>query len=515
MLKNLSPLTLILAVFAVAPLWLMPFDFWDGRVIDYALSTGDLRGLKVWFLQSRWDLQYGECVIIHSLETVTGISHRLWFAFIASLAIIGIAYETYRYARDVFRLPRFYALFACYLALFFPAWHTLAASVLLLHALCTWWLLSGVRLSKKTSKTSQWLGIVLIVASFQLNSDISVLVGLCVVECILEFFANRHVSPATWRRCGMLTGLAVGVFFIMKTFFKPYGLFEGYNHITAFESITNVWECLRLFARYAIWPTVVLGLVAIGFMLAILERCICHQPLLPWRGIFYALATHYPHILALTLLFFAATTPYVLVLKYAKFVEFYDWSHRNAFPLCMPLCVMGGFLASLLTTDFRSARIIATVCIGAYAVLLYMGYSQKMERSAFERGVIEALKIGTEPPSGAVFMQYDKMGKGTIRGYESNWLLWRAYGQLRWISKIDASGSARTIEPEAEVKTVMEGDDEALRLQYLLPVFHHPSCFTNIHLTGKRLTQLQSWAWIVGLHADPVIGAKYETECLP
>jgi len=522
MRKALVGFSILLVVTALAPLWLMPIDFWDGRIIDYAMTTGDLRGLKMWFFENRFILQYWFYAGVHNLAELTGISHRVWFAASASIAILGIAAETTCYGRGVLRLPQRYAVLAGYLALFFPPWDTLTSSDLLVHGLCVWWLLLGYRLSKSRHVPRRSLGVVCILVSFQLNSLPALLAGLCAADCLLAFRRDRSVAIDTWRRCAFVIGVTFIAFAIFKLGFPPYGGYEGYNRIVAFDSFSNMDRALRLLGRYCVWPVAVAGLACVGVLMAIgtaaLDRRIQGLPLFLMRDVFRevgrACARDYGALLAILLLFFAGVAPYVVVLKYAKFVEFNDWSQRNAYVLCLPLSLLGACLARLLAESLREsvptaryAVMIPMACLCGFASFLYGGYSQKIERASFELSVIQALKALPPPPAGAVFVRYDHMRGVAVRMYESNWLLWRAYGRLDWISAMGEHGTAQEIRLAESTQRAMDDGGEERRLEEMAPDLRTAYCHSDILLEGNRLTERRAWKWILGLRPLPEIKA--------
>ena len=56
---KLSTIPILVFIFLVTiPTFLLKNDIWDGVLIEYAAEIKDFRGLKNWFYESTWYLQY-------------------------------------------------------------------------------------------------------------------------------------------------------------------------------------------------------------------------------------------------------------------------------------------------------------------------------------------------------------------------------------------------------------------------------------------------------------------------
>ena len=60
-------------------------DFWDGVIISYGSSMQDLSGIKFWFFQSGWHLQYFQILAFHEVSTALSIDY-----IVANKAIVFI-----------------------------------------------------------------------------------------------------------------------------------------------------------------------------------------------------------------------------------------------------------------------------------------------------------------------------------------------------------------------------------------------------------------------------------------
>ena len=78
--------------------------------------------------------------------------------------------EVYLLAKNKFRITRETSLLSSLLFLCLPTWNVLSSSVMNIHIMCLYLSLIGVRIFLSISKLRQFLGIILILISYQLNS---------------------------------------------------------------------------------------------------------------------------------------------------------------------------------------------------------------------------------------------------------------------------------------------------------------------------------------------------------
>ena len=84
----LAPILLFL-ILVTAPILTMSRDMWDGTIIEYASMVNNYSGLKNWFLESGWFLQFPLSLFIIETAQVTGLSYKntnaLFVFFVAVL----------------------------------------------------------------------------------------------------------------------------------------------------------------------------------------------------------------------------------------------------------------------------------------------------------------------------------------------------------------------------------------------------------------------------------------------
>jgi len=499
-----------IALLAIAPLWPLPIDFWDGRVLDYAFANHDFRGLKPWLFGSRWYLAYYLDLAINTVSDFTTVSYRFWITAVASLAIVGVAVEVFYYAERTLRLTPRYTLLAAWLALLFPAWHTLAASVMLIFIICVWLVSLGYRLTLHSHIMTRCTGVVVVLLSFQLNSNCSFIIGLCLAECIFDFLHSGTIRRATWLRGVLLSVWALVTLLAIKLWLPPYGLYADYNHIALPHSLH---DCLPFILRtidFLAWPMIFLMVPVIGYLAVWLyNRKLADIASLP-----RALHAECGTALALACLTAAATLPYIAVLKSSHIYDYNDWSQRHAYLLCIPLSLMLAWMSQIATASLKDAKgtvLIPLLALLSFAVPLYIGYSHKVERASFELDVIEALKTKVAPPDGIVNIHYPDMADMTLRDYEASWLLWRAYHLRKWVAGFGHRLPVGHMEIPPLTQQVLAAKNPAVNLVYLLPDSTKIVCDTDIFLSGQRLATATAWKWLFGLSPLPAFSISSET----
>lgn len=477
--KSLFALCALIALF---PLWIMPTDFWDGEIVDFAFRRDDFEGLRLWFFESRWNLQYYLYESIRAIGKLTGISHRVLIPAIACLAVVGVAVEVERLGRSMLRLQGRGPFLAAIFALLFPAWHVLTSSALLMHILCVWWALLGYRLSKSRFAIG---GLLLAAASLQLNSNFMFLVGLVFADYLSGRFLRRDDGP-TIRRCVVWTVALVGAFLILKLGFPPYGQYAAYNRPRL--SFTLLVDFGRYLAVCLPPLLVLLALFLAAHRLGTTEK----RDLL-WRiGILLGL-------------FSAAVLPYVAVGKPAHPEHWNEWTHRNA----LLLVVFGSLTFATLAHVFEQrsfgslprSRLLGTMvalCAISSGVLLYRGYQFKVAQASYFDSLGVALQKMGEPRPGGVRLVLDEPSPMVARDYELNSLFEKTFGRAAWLTVVPVPHIFVTVK-------AMSQRPRSFRMMWIYPEMT-PDCLSVIRIRTRSTPwwQAESWLHLLGFSDPPV-----------
>ena len=108
--------SLMIIVFAL-PLLLITNDFWDGSLVAYGFRTDDLSGIRGWFYESGWHLQYYLYQIVYTISGYIGIKEALILKIITILSVIGISKEVKSLSLNTFKMSEKMAYISGYLVL--------------------------------------------------------------------------------------------------------------------------------------------------------------------------------------------------------------------------------------------------------------------------------------------------------------------------------------------------------------------------------------------------------------
>ena len=445
---------LIAFLLAGLPLLLLPIDFWDGRLLDYALTSGDLTGLRAWLTADRWGGYYHAAETLHGFLQATGLPYLPVAHSLQLLFLLGIAYETYRYALGMFRMEPSQARFAALLCLFFPAWHVLAASWLLSYLACVWLALIGYRL---LSGAFAPLGMVLLLASLQLNSNFTFLIGLALADRALARGRGEAIRISDRLRwSGVIAGSVAA--FLAVTFLLPRD-----TSMTSNEPFASPYPLfyIKALLHFAAWP------LAVAVLALATPRRLKHE------------------LLAILILFTAIAAPYVTVLKAPELTDLSDWSMRHAMLLAMPLSVFAAFASG----DRSLARLL---CFIAFATPYLMAQHGHYERAQRELALIAELKLHDAPPPGFVSLRMDDMHEIAIRGYEVQWLLWRAYGTLSWVAEMNTDLADHSFVLEPDANSALADPAPERRTAMLMPETPALACHTDLSFKDGLLAGMDT-----------------------
>ena len=441
---------LIIAFFCTAlPLMLLRIDFWDGRLVEYAMQTGDMRGLAVWLFGDRWHSYYYFCAGLLPLLQATGMPYLLVAHMLSLLCMAGIAREVYLYGLRMFALPAEQARFAAVLALFFPPFHILASSSMFSYLACVWLVLMGYRLLSSYTL----LGILLILPALNLNSNFSLLIGLALCDWYLAHSRSEYIPPAKKSAWLALCAASAAGFVALTLLVPKTGLHSEINKLYVPTDLTLYTSAI---AHFAIWP------LAITILALATPRKLKTQ------------------LLAVCILLFFIALPYVAVFKYPDITDRTDWSMRHGVLLVLPLCLFASFASG----NRQLARIL---CLIAFAVPYFNAYTQSYERATREMAIIEQLRAQPAPPAGLVSLHVESMHHVIVRDYEVQWLLWKAYGRLDWLAEMNAGPADHSFILGKEANAGL-ADTPATRLSMLMPESPQLTCHTDISFVGGKIT---------------------------
>jgi hypothetical protein len=414
-------------------------DMWDGTIISYAAKTGDFEGIKHWFFDSNYQIQYFLIRLTAGIAEFLGVSFHTFNILIILFALCVVISQTKVLACKIFGLSREFSIFAACLVAVMPVWNTLVSSVLTYHVLALGLGLFGFKLLLDKSKTLNACGLLFCGISFQLNSMLLFLPSLALVAFLTRTEAEN--KKIRLQHTGILLALATLYFTLIRTFHPPTGEFVGYNgFVTPFniDWFTTSLIDIKGFLTFLVIPILVL---------LIFTPLIVSRSKSQLKDRMLATARNKRNYMLIALMIFSVI-PYLAVGKHANIRDFTDWSGRQGFTLVVPLAI---FTASMLET-FIGPKDSAFVTTDKWLVftaffslisissILVLGLATKINRQDFEFDLRSELTDRVaEPAPGTLQIIGDGIPGPIFRGFESNFLLFETYGKIVWWSRISNS----------------------------------------------------------------------------
>ena len=442
-------------VVGVLPLWLSSTEMWDGVIGIHALTSRDWGTMHGWILNSNWYLTYVLFLLADVTHQITGLPLWVFFKLWISLMVLGIAFEAYRLAIDIFEIPPFIAEWVPALIFSFPLWYVFFSYTPMVgHLTCAWLALHGYRLIYSEKKWKRAGGFIFITLSFQLASNCAFLLSLEAVKWLL----CKDKSTWSYRRSIFLLLLALGAFAATRVVWPPVSTYVGYNQFLDPRALSSWVSYAKHIALFGTW-LVLLVPIAIGAWWTrrhhdYLQKNLQITYLKDWK-IWVSLA----------LLTFSACMPYVAVglgsplfainlfpaysvsaaLASASAsgpvtVWYGGWGARHMLLMLIPLVLSATWatsrsqrLASPASNSLLpplSGALIIMVTINLF--LGVSGHWAKLERLAQERTVVISLAVKPVLPDGEVELLFDKRIGYLVYMYEANSLLHKAYNDNKW-----------------------------------------------------------------------------------
>lgn len=457
-------LWLVAITAAMGPIWLVSRDIWDGAIGRYGMDVRQWQGVHEWLVPGNWGLMYLEFRGLSLLSALSGVPVWVCLKLLLTASVAGIGYEAKRLAEQLPGMTRRDCDAAGLLAIAFPCWYLLQGSTFI-YVIFIWWVFLGWRLVyRRGSATVQALGWVLVLCSYQVNSNFVMVFAL---EGMRWLVAGPPTGRDRWRTLGICTS-AVAVYSALRLVFPPVMLYAGYNNIVLPFTAQGLLAWVRAIAMYAtLLPLVALPGVA-AWLLA--RRQAPEGAATASRDGGAAWRTW----LAIGFLCVGAMFPYIAVGKGPPlfvvqlpdgllgtaqhmgqnvqdvfYMTFNGWSTRHTFLLALPAALLMARLARRTAagrtpqgdTHWRVAFGLAFV---ACIALNLGGHAAKLQRLTQEEALVRGLRAQPPPPDGLVNLVITTPVRWSMTVYEANYLLWLAYGSDRWATAVLQASAPET-----------------------------------------------------------------------
>ncbi len=435
-LLAIIPIALFFA-FVTTPMLTLSRDMWDGTIIEYASLIRDFSGLWSYFIESTWFLQYPLSLAVINFSDILGISYKNANAVFVFVFILILLRETFLFGRDQIKLPNKTAYFAISLLATSSVWGDLLSSIMTLHLGCMALGLLSVRAIHTGSSSIKFAGFAGLVMSLNLQSQ---LVYLPVLSYIYDL-SKANKDKNTWLiRPSFKT---IQIFFIgfilyaiVRIFFPPHGQYVNYNS----PILGSLLGLAKAGYSFLLFGTYLAPIVASVFIIAVLtDSSYNHQ-----KNIFITKLSLNPKWLVwLMILFLAGAFPYAVVGKTSTLWGVTDWKNRQAFLLAVPTALLTASYLQIMYEKAAVSLIKNTVLICGAVILLLNAFlllsatAYKVNRQIFVSQLEAEIKINEEKlQPGLLEIVGDGIPGPSLRGYESNFLMFTATGKADWWTRV-------------------------------------------------------------------------------
>jgi len=438
---NFFPILLFFLLVTI-PMLLMKRDIWDGTSIQYASLVKDFSGLKMWFLDSGWILQYPFTVAIIKFSQFSHLSFKVTNAFIVFILMFFLLREVFFLCKKTFKLSKFSTYFSVVLVSTFPAWASLMSSVMTFHLSCIFAGLLSVRLIHG-SGFKKVLGFFILIYSFGLNSNFTF---LPVLSYCYDFFKKDETNSSYLIKPSLRTIsifiLGLTVFLTHKNFFPPSHIYKGFNSLILF----SVYGFSKTIFHMLKSSTYLSAIIFFSFLVFIFELVFFNKTHLSFDE--SDAFKHYKMVLIyLLVLFLSAIFPYAAVGKSNALWEIIDFYNHNAILFSVPVALFTACYLELLYVRYKSSlmkKIIqysSLIFIFVNLGLLMPSIFFKLHQTIFVYQIEQLMKENKAkvPDSGLlqiIITEGIPRTMAPIRYYEANFMMYLATGNTDVFSTI-------------------------------------------------------------------------------
>ncbi len=524
---------LISLLLGLGAIWLIPYEGHDGVIVGQAVESGDWRGVRMAWLGTNWVLLYPLFRINDWLAAQTGVPYWVWGKLVLSASVCGLAHEARLLSQQVLGLSRAQSAWTGVLVLVFPGWCMLYGTGWM-NIVFMWAVFAGHRIACQRSLGLRVCGMLLMLASLQVNSNLVVLPALEAMRWL-----TGQAGPRPWAvvRSIWVGAAVLGVYALLRWVSPPQGLYAGYNSLLWPSNWHNLQQVAKASAMFATW----LALLIPAVMAAIWARQGKHlssgyislAP--PATGL--GLPSTIRHGMAVLLLGFATVFPYIMVGKGAPLfvlpwipvqgsaqsaalantstavvMHLFDgWNARHTWLMSVPLCIASVLIA---TGGASPVRMKWWGVVGAWllsAAWLITGHHAKLSRYLDEQSLVRALQLAPAPPAGEVDLEASPSRRWLSTGDTTNYLMWRAYRQSIWAADLYFEGEPSwrdillTRRASFARQPSIPGKENLVTLTNLMQDYRYTGCRT--HYVVQWVTQPPSALLTSGLWPDTVYPA--------
>jgi len=398
-------------------------DTHDGTILDYGFETKDFSGISTMFTEITRYFDYVLLKIIFKVCIFFDLPYQFIFDLITVIILILFSFEVKKYSEIVFKLDSFWSNFSGILAITFPVWHVLVSSPISLTLISFYLALLGYRIFISRKIELKLLGMVLIICSFNVLSNLSFIIGLSLAHNIMLYSRKEELQV---RILFSIICLSLIFFFFKSTFFPPHGYYENYNqpnfaYLKPSFVLQNLYNFLTFFLFY-LWIPIAHILFTNFFKINNSIKKIFKKDL-------------YLSLLAISLIFICAIAPYLLVNKSTDLFFFSEHESRHAILVSVSFSLFFTILLKKIndTNDYKKLNNFFLILVVLQSIcILNLSIYTKIEDSIFRHNFVEQIKKISNFPSGKVEILSSQLSFTHMRPYEVEYFLFKAFKKRAW-----------------------------------------------------------------------------------
>ena len=407
------------------PFFLIPNINWDGVIYNYAFSINDFSIIKFWYEISRINFQLFLANGLYFLYSSFNLSHEIVFDVFTTITLILYIYEINLYSKKTFNLEKEWRLVLILFTAFIPLWHNATSINIGIYLFCFYLLLLGFRLILETKNVIKFLGLIFLLCSFSIKSNVLLVWGLVLIFYFKQFLKTKKVKIID---ISLIFLTSISFVIVYLNYFKPYGIFENYNSINIKNlSFDKLIYNLQNFFSY-IENFFYISILFITYILIFRKSEIKN----------FFKNENFVNLLLSVILFLIAIIPYVLVDKSTSYPSVINFKGRHALGTILSLSLIFIFTMKTLNDFIFNKKIIFSLIFLLITTNLYFtikGFFYKYESSIIKLQLVDTFKDLEKPRSGIVYFRNSDYH---ITGREISYILFKAFGEASWIGGVAA-----------------------------------------------------------------------------
>lgn len=434
--------------FVTLPTLRLPRDMWDGTIIEYASLIKNFYGLKSYFLESTWYIQYPLSLATIKASQFIGISYKNMNAILVLAFMSFFLNEIYLLAKNRIKLSKVTSCFLMTLVATFYAWGNLLSSIMTLHLGCMALGLFSLRKIHSKNFLKIIVGFTVLIISLSLQSQ---LFFLPILSYIYDTQNNIKIRKSWLIYPSLKTILILLIciicYLIIKQIFPPYEIYKNYNNIIIFspDGLTLLMFSMLRQSTYLL-PIIII-IICLGFINFLFRN----------KGIKVNRPkySYNPKWLIWSLIiFFAGSFPYNAVGKSSTLLDITDWNGRQAFLIILPTCLFTTLCLQYFF-DNSSTRFLKTlvkvsgvVIVFFNIIMLTIAITYKTNRQVFVNHLEKLIaKNQSNISPGLLEIIGSNIPGPPLRVYESNFLMYNATGKANWWTQVSDGNNEKFVIP--------------------------------------------------------------------